>query len=47
MIIMHLNGKNAIVTGGGEGIGKAIALTLAAEVVNVGLMARTEKRVAL
>lgn len=38
-----LAGKSAIVTGAGKGIGKAIALALAAEGVNVGLIARSEK----
>ena len=38
-----LKGKNAIVTGAGKGIGRAIAMALAAENVNVGLIARTEK----
>ena len=37
----NLNGKNAIITGGGKGLGKAIALSLAAEGVNIGLIART------
>ena len=36
-----LRGKNALVTGAGKGIGRAIALTLAQEGVNVGLLART------
>ncbi|MCX2739289.1 3-ketoacyl-ACP reductase [Pontibacter anaerobius] len=36
-----IKGKNALVTGAGKGIGKAIALALAAEGVNVALMART------
>jgi 3-oxoacyl-[acyl-carrier protein] reductase len=38
----NLKGKNAIITGAGKGIGKAIAIALAAEGVNVGLIARTE-----
>lgn len=37
-----LNGKNALVTGAGKGIGRATALALAQEGVNVGLLARTE-----
>ncbi|KAA9019486.1 3-ketoacyl-ACP reductase [Niallia endozanthoxylica] len=37
-----LKGKTAIVTGAGKGIGKAIALALAKEGVNIGLLARTE-----
>jgi 3-oxoacyl-[acyl-carrier protein] reductase len=37
-----LQGKNAIVTGAGKGIGRAIAIALAQEGVNVGLLARTE-----
>ncbi|MCC9135055.1 3-ketoacyl-ACP reductase [Pontibacter silvestris] len=36
-----LRGKNAIVTGAGKGIGRAIAIALANEGVNVGLLART------
>ncbi|MGZ5190663.1 MAG: 3-ketoacyl-ACP reductase [Flavisolibacter sp.] len=38
-----LKSKIALVTGAGKGIGKAIALALANEGVNVGLIARTEK----
>jgi 3-oxoacyl-[acyl-carrier protein] reductase len=41
--MQSLQGKNAIVTGAGKGIGKAIVLALAAEGVHVGLIARTEK----
>jgi 3-oxoacyl-[acyl-carrier protein] reductase len=38
---MDLRGKNAIVTGAGKGIGRAIAIALAKEGVNLGLLART------
>lgn len=38
-----LQGKIAIVTGAGKGIGKAIAIALANEGVQVGLIARTSK----
>lgn len=36
-----LEGKNALITGAGKGIGKALALNLAKEGVNVALLART------
>lgn len=39
---LHLIGKNAIVTGGSEGIGKSIAMALAKEGCNVSICARTE-----
>lgn len=37
-----LKGKTAIVTGAGKGLGRAMALEMAAEGVNLGLIARTE-----
>jgi len=37
-----LKGKVAYVTGAGRGIGKAVAIALANEGVNIGLLARTE-----
>jgi 3-oxoacyl-[acyl-carrier protein] reductase len=36
-----LTGKSALITGAGKGIGRAIAIALANEGVNVGLLART------
>lgn len=36
-----LKGKNAIITGAGKGIGRAMAIGLAQEGVNIGLVART------
>ncbi|MCW4470807.1 3-ketoacyl-ACP reductase [Flavobacterium sp. MFBS3-15] len=38
----NLKGQSAIITGAGKGLGKAIALELAKNGVNVGLIARTE-----
>lgn len=38
---MELNNRSAIITGAGKGIGKAVAAALAAEGVNLGLVART------
>ncbi len=39
-----LNGKRAIVTGGGQGVGRGIALALAAEGAAVALVGRTESK---
>ena len=38
-----LNGKNALITGAGKGIGKAIAIALAKEGVNLAILARTQQ----
>ena len=38
----NISGKNALITGAGKGIGKAIAIALAKEGVNVALLARTQ-----
>jgi len=39
----NISGKNALITGAGRGIGKAIAIALAKEGVHVGLLARTQQ----
>ena len=39
--MQSLKGKNALITGGGKGLGKAVALALAAEGVNLALVSRT------
>jgi 3-oxoacyl-[acyl-carrier protein] reductase len=38
---MELKNRSAIITGAGKGIGKSVAIALAAEGVNLGLIART------
>ena len=40
---MNLKGKKAIVTGGGRGLGKAVALILAKEGANIGITGRNEE----
>lgn len=42
-MMQSLQGKNAIVTGAGKGLGKAISIALAQEGVNVALIGRTER----
>ena len=40
-----LKNKNALITGAGKGIGKAIAIALAKEGVNIILVARTQSEI--
>lgn len=40
---MNLKGKNAIITGGGRGLGKAVAIALAKEGANIGITGRNEE----
>jgi 3-oxoacyl-[acyl-carrier protein] reductase len=42
---MRLSGRSAIISGGGRGLGRAIALALAAEGCDVAVFARTEAEV--
>lgn len=43
--MINLKNKNALITGAGKGIGKAIALALAKEGVNIILVARTQEEI--
>ena len=40
---MDIKGKNAVITGAGKGLGKAVALALANEGVNVAITGRNEE----
>ena len=42
--MQNLKGKTALVTGGGRGLGKAVALALAAEGVNVAITGRNREQ---
>lgn len=41
--MIDLKGKNAVITGGGRGLGRAVALALANEGVNIGITGRNEE----
>jgi 3-oxoacyl-[acyl-carrier protein] reductase len=41
---VKLNGKNALITGASKGLGQAMAMALAADGVNVGLVSRDVAR---
>ena len=41
---LGLNGKNAIITGGSDGIGLAAAISLSREGANVAILARTQAK---
>src|SRR5699024_6451298 len=43
LVAISLEGKKAIITGAGKGIGRATAIALAKEGVSLGLLARTEE----
>ena len=41
---LGLNGKNAIITGGSDGIGLSAAISLSREGANVAILARTQEK---
>ena len=41
---LGFNGKNAIITGGSDGIGLAAAISLSKEGANVAILARTQDK---